>query len=180
MFRLSFVFIILVCSCSTKQESSAGDPHFFNIEDFLSTEISYLDSLKPDVIKTAILNNKEEVIEIEGAQMNWEKELSQFNILQIDKAALWEKFNVDSFQDNGKMTIRYIGKNPKLRVKEFILTQREGKVVEFTAKSSVKNILQSTSRKWSYRSGGEIYIEGLNKILFMEPQKYSVTIATRD
>ncbi|MCG8474142.1 MAG: hypothetical protein MI784_01465 [Cytophagales bacterium] len=135
-------FFALLTACVSPGRKAKKHEQYFDIETVIDSQIQLLDSLRPNLSKTALLNGKTEHEQLEGSQINWEHELSSFKNTNLNEPAYWGNYRKTHL---GQTITRYVLK-AKLPEKKFPVKWVELHYAE-NAKHSLRMLKARTSQK---------------------------------
>jgi hypothetical protein len=169
------LFSVTSCINEDMQETDAGEKIFYDVNGFIETQISELDSLRPQVHKTVSMGNEHNVVNTKD--VNWEKELGLFVQADINKPAFKQSYHI-ARPDSA--TFLYTSKEgDKLPVRDIkVVLDETGNpsVIEAHIKSenklyvSEKHILLKVSdnRIQGYQ------VTGFQKLIMMDKKPFSI------
>lgn len=184
MNRLLLLIIILsylLGSCDQSNQESVN--MYFSMDSLVNQQINLLLSRKTNLKKSAIINNKSEVIELLPDSVVWVNELDIFRKAEINKAAYVDAFEVISYNDleSGLQVLSFDAKEdaPVRFIRIYYQNEPENiKWIEAEIKEETRVFSQQKKLRMEFRSiGSEIYLSaysvtGRQKMILSEPTTY--------
>ena len=115
MNRWLALFIILnLWSCGPNQNSRTGIANrYYDINGLIDEQLEMLDSISPILYKKAVIDGKEELIELTPTDSIWTKELMIFRSADINKSMFADSYISSEDSNAETKTILYKSKIPK-------------------------------------------------------------------
>ena len=109
------LFIILnLWSCGPNQNSRTGLANrYYDINGLIDEQLEMLDSISPILYKKAVIDGKEELIELTPTDSIWKKELMIFRSADINKSMFADSYISSEDSNSETKTILYKSKIPK-------------------------------------------------------------------
>lgn len=109
------LFIILnLWSCGPNQNSRTGLANrYYDINGLIDEQLEMLDSISPILYKKAVIDGKEELIELTPTDSIWTKELMIFRSADINKSMFADSYISSEDSNSETKTILYKSKIPK-------------------------------------------------------------------
>jgi len=115
---LLLLLIVCFAACVPMSATNEADKKYFDLVQFVNTQINELNAQKPQIRKKVLLGG--EIDEIVSDTLNWEKELALFKEADINSPSLRDSYDIE--EDKARHSITYIAKESKLKVKEIKIT----------------------------------------------------------
>lgn len=164
-----FMLSIIVCGCyrSELKESLSVDP-FFDLKGYMESQIDSLREQQDPVEKTITLGDKSETHRF--SDFDYDRELTIFLQSDINKPAWFDKYRIDSVQQNGRLqAVTYTALDTSLRTRE-LRVELDGPAVErIYLRNRTKTVLSSGDQELWYEPGRGYRIATLQKSLASDP-----------
>lgn len=174
LFKVLFVFLILINIACVPDEPIENNLDLFNIKKYFLTEIEQLESKKASLEKTLINNteNVEETLNFDEPQ--WKNEFQLFLESDVSNKAIADKYKIDTI----KSIIIYKALQDDVSVKKLQLDYTSGNFKEIWKISILKssnNIISNLEQELIYTSGKNYSISVKQKMPFAEEYKLNCT-----
>jgi hypothetical protein len=138
-------------SCEPEYISNRDTGTFFDLEDYVHQILA--DSIHATVIKTAQANHKPEQQKLENYPL-W-KDIEHFSQYNINKPALFDKYQVDTIIEGSLVHINYRSLSEKLHVQELDIWRQNESIDSIWIHSSLKSFIEESHLKirWVPRKG---------------------------
>jgi len=183
---LSLVWTVLAIiafgwSCQERQLQEAPVmKQYYDLDSVLEYQITWLDSLKPQVKKLVILDGQEEE---RIDTVRWDRELIFFEESDINRPFLRGSYDAQEITENGFRKIVYSPKDPSdLGVVRLAVYLKSGYLQKIECVFEERNLLYTNSRiaTMSFSEVGGIprltnyQLEGRQKVILKDPIEYLV------
>lgn len=125
---LSFIFLVICCSCRPAESQKVKIANkYYDINGLIDRQVKSLDSIGLFLLKKAIIDGAEETAQFSQPNLSiWTRELAIFKSADINKSMLVDSYDIiETKNDVGKLII-YKSKNPES-------TQVDSLVISFIA-----------------------------------------------
>lgn len=157
-------------ACNSQSErKQAEDQQYVNLPEYFNNEISRLNGLKPTILKTVV---KDSISESKKVRVtDWERELSSFTNIDLNKPAYQGLFEKDSSDHRAT----YISNDPQIDIQQVTVDyEPDGTPFSFLIKRKVDNTLYETSEILSYNKKEGYSIEKKQHILLLGDKFYFI------
>ncbi len=159
---------------------------YYDIEGLIDGQIHLLDSINPSFLKTAVVDDKEELFQGKIANGEWKGELQVLREYDLNKPKLSDKYTISETSDSSQWLINYISNSPgTTRIDTLSLTfdVRSKKPLKIHAHTHAANILfesgQTADVYFSEMGDQNImssyHIEGWQKLMGKPASHYSIS-----
>jgi len=167
---LIFLVVLTFWTCAPEQNDKVkSTTSFYDINGLIDEQTKLLGSVSPSVLKKAIIDGKEEIIEFTQLDSaGWSKELNIFKSMDINKSILIDSYITTESSDETSKTIAYKSKYPRTtHVDELSiqLNKKDEKPVKIHAKLDKRNELFNSSKIL------EMYFKNINGKLLVAGYK---------
>lgn len=115
MIRYKINYWILLTAttfCCIEPEKATLETHmYFGVKELLQEQVFLLDSLQPVLVKTAILEDTVETVSFNPDSAGWARELEIFQELDLNKASLRNKYDVDTIDEGDQKVVTFRSRN---------------------------------------------------------------------
>lgn len=150
---------------------------YLAIDSLMSEKVAELTNNSGSLTKTAVIKNKTETQTID--QPNWERELTVFLALNLNKPAWQEGFKVDTVQNNDNKTVTYLAKEEDITIKKLAVTYQNNKLHKLSSQVASNNLFYSASKELrisfnKYEQIENYQVSGFQKILWFDESQFVV------
>ncbi len=138
---LAFFFMLSLASCNSS-ENENQEKVFFDLAQFIDTEIAYLESNNAKVQKTVRINEKSEEITIDD--LDWKKELEIIRQSDLNKAAYKLSYTTDDRASSLTYTLKPTETLPIVSLT--ILKNESGQITQIRSEHATDNYLYTSSK----------------------------------
>ena len=187
MNRWLYLFIILILwSCGPNQNSRTGIANrYYDINGLIDEQLKMLDSISPILYKKAVIDGKEELIELTPTDSIWKKELMIFRSADINKSMFADSYISSEDSNSETKIILYkskIPKSTKVDVLTITLSAQDNNPLKIHASISQGNslfdsqkILEISLKNYQGQQRIISYsIEGWQKMISKESTNYHI------
>ncbi len=162
--------VALSFSCESPSADKKGSltTAEFDVPSFFQKEIALLNSTKPKIKKTVLKDSISETKELVIA--DWNKELTSFLAVDLNKAAYRGTFQKDSTGN----TVVYTFTDSTIDLSSLKIVYVDHIPTEFTIKKSTQNLLYNTSESLEYIKGKSYSIDKLQSVYMLGSQHYKI------
>jgi len=162
------------------QESKATEASpFYDLERFFEEEVDRLQRLQPAVNKTVSLDGQSQFQQFDS--LNYNDELSVFQNSDINRAAWWDKYAIDStFAGEQLSGIRYSAKSEELKIRSVDIGFDKGNVARVAIESRTDSPTATMDRKLRYEAATGYRIETRQNVTFSKPREMIVEVSFRE
>lgn len=136
------------CSKGSKKTGNAGLTPYFNLQQYFKTESKKLNTSKPILIKSILVDGKVQTRKI--ISTDWSDEFSFFINSDINKPAWFDKYKIDS----AATYLKYTARDLNLKVRSINIEMRTAggvkKVTSVRIEIAVTNFLYQLNETLSY------------------------------
>lgn len=166
--------VLLIFSCSGKENKQDKILHYYDLKGYLEKEIVRLSENNPEVDKTWIFNDEKE--DKRTKDIDWDKEFKVFKDFDINKSSFLTSY--DSLKTDSSVGYR-LKPNEKLPIKSITIRfDEDGKPSSIEAyRESVNMFFTTTSENLMELSNGEpesYAIVSTQKLLWFKPDSSKV------
>lgn len=156
------------CNSEGKRKQT-DNPQYVNLPEYFNNEISRLTDLKPTILKTVV---KDSISESKKMRLtDWERELSSFTNVDLNKPAYQGLFEKDS----SDYRVTYTSNDPQIDIRQVTVTyEPDGTPFSFLIKRKVDNTLYETNETLSYNKKEGYSIEKKQHILLLGDKSYFI------
>jgi len=172
MRRLYFLLLLFVffaaCTSAEKQEKQTAN-HYFDLKGYINKEANRLNTKKPVVNKTVLINQ-----DVENKQLkieDWHKELSVFYDADMNKSAWQGLFRVRITNN----TAVYTSEDVKVPVKSLTVYYKNGAVDGIKILLRTSNMLYTSNDTLSYFPDSLYAIRKTQRIKLLNEKNYRIT-----
>lgn len=140
----------------------------FDLPSFFHKEIAALNAAKPKIKKTVQKDSISETKELIIA--DWNKELTSFLAVDLNKAAYRGAFQKDSTDH----TVVYTFTDSSVDLSSLKIVYVDNIPTQFTIKKSTQNLLYNTSENLEYIKGKSYSIDKLQSVYMLGTQHYKI------
>jgi hypothetical protein len=159
-------------------EGSAASP-FYDLESFFSSEAERLQREQPPVDKTVQLDGRSEFQQLDS--LDYRDEMSVFQNSDINRAAWWDKYAIDSTFSNDRLSrIRYTAREADLKIRSVSIQFENGKVSRVDIESETDSPTAAMNRKLRYEPESGYRIETRQNVTFSRPREMIVEVEFRE
>jgi len=157
LYLLSLGLLVQSCFPSVEQESPASEdqPSFFDLSDYMESEMERLQSQQPAVIKRVGLRGEEQVESLDS--LNYRQELKPFADSDINRPAWYDKYDADTIraESGDTYTVTYTCREDHLRVRELSVTFQSGsdQVLGLRLSKKTDSLVEELKQELSYKPG---------------------------
>lgn len=182
-----FFLIAITSSCTQINKDKKNKINeFFDINGLVDNQVKLLDSIGPFLLKVAIINGNEEQKKIDtNIDFSWEKELSIFKSIDINKPVLKDNYEIVNETKSVSKTILYISKSTnKTHVDRITINylEQENEPIKIFAFLSGNNVLFESTKTLELtfeKIGRQLLlsnyqIEGWQKMISKDTTKFSI------
>lgn len=151
------VTVTNACSNETAEAGTIADhPVFFDLANFVKTESDELKGI--EIKKTVEVNGTSQTLTI--ANVDWNEELAPFAQSNLNRPALWDKYQVDSTERGERKTITYNALDSTLFTRKLVVEKVNNQPVEIYVHNRFSSLIAKTSQvlEWGPKHY-EIYSE---------------------
>ncbi len=161
------------------QESQGPDGSpFYDLETFFSGEVERLQREQPAVDKTVTLDGQSEFQQLDS--LDYRDELSVFQNSDINRAAWWDKYAIDStFSRDRLSSIQYTAREADLKIRSVSIQFENEKVSRIDIESRTDSPTATMDRKMHYEPQSGYRIETRQNVTFSKPRKMTVEVNFR-
>lgn len=160
------------CTSNDNRQTVTVGASFFDLEEQIDSDISKLKELGYGLTKTVKFEENYDELFLE--QPDWHAEFETIKQLNINKAQLADKYEVDTIQNGNGTTLVYQSKSPTMAVRRMVVKYEEEKVSEIQVTFGRRNILFSSKNEIIYLPLKSFSIRGNQKALFLSSHDYQV------
>jgi hypothetical protein len=170
----SALFIISAFGCtSIKEDNGNKNPlHFFNLKAFFQKEIVRLNANKRGLTKTVENNNEKQ--ELTFSKIDWDKELSSFLELDIERLSHKGSYKIDSLKTDSLLTITYTALDSSLSITPIILRFKNNRLANVNAIDKLSNALYNSRKELNYETNRGFKITSVQHVRFLGKTTYEV------
>ncbi|MFD2554698.1 hypothetical protein [Sphingobacterium tabacisoli] len=163
--------VMLSFSCESSSAEKKGNltTSEFDVPSFFQKEIVLLNTTKPKIKKTVLKDSIFETKELVIA--DWNKELTSFLAVDLNKAAYRGTFQKDSTGN----TVVYTFTDSTVDLSSLKIVYVDNIPTEFSIKKSTQNLLYNTSENLEYIKGKSYTIDKLQSVYMLGAQHYRIT-----
>ena len=174
-----FMFIVVVgWSCQSPADSTAelqSVNTFFDLVSFFDQEISQLNQQQPKLKKTVIVNGAIEEQELNS--VDYQKELSLFKEININKPALINKYSTDSSLVGTQLQqLTYQALDESLNIKRIAIFFQDDRVQRVDVEKSTTNMFAKTGQQLTYEIQKGYQINSEQDLVVGTPSTISVKV----
>lgn len=161
---------VLVLSCNISNPDQQIPKKYFDVTSFIKAEIVRLDSLDPVVHKTTLYDQKQ--LQATYENVDWDKELSAFIKLDINKPSWEDGFIVDTFGTD----IIYIAADEDITVRKLSIgfDSTMSKVMQIQGELRQDNLFYYSQQLLTYEADKNYTLTGNQKILWMKEKDFEI------
>ena len=180
MRRTPFILFVIgfaVVGCQPELGPEHKEVSFFDLSDFIQEYRATSDSLA-DVRKSITVDGEQELKELKDYPVH--RDIIGFDGLDINKAALWDRYKVDTIrQGAGNFQIKYTALEQDLSVQSLAIDYQAYEVVAIEVRKEHHTFLAdvSTYFKWTPKEGYLITKE--EDQIFSDPTKHEIRVDLR-
>ena len=141
--------LFLLTSCIKPEEVGQGEElskEYYDLKGLLNEQQQMLEEQRPNLQKTTLVGDKEEVVNPE--EINWQKELKLFQELDINKPVLLRSYSIDTVAQEQGQLLQYEAKNDDLKVRRLeVQLDEEGKAVKVRGAVREENPIYLSERE---------------------------------
>jgi len=160
------IFCCFSCAPDVKEKKTALK--YFDVKGFFKKEINKFNRQNNPVLKTITYNGASETKKVKIS--NWGKELSFFELSDINKPAWNDSYSVEQTDE----FLIYRAKFPELKMREMVIKKENQKIKWILIGNLTKNMLYQTSEKLTYYPDSVYLIEKRQKVRFLGINTYSI------
>jgi hypothetical protein len=170
---VSILFVFLqACVPPPKTELENRDSPFFDLKAFVKEQSELLESQNKKVHKTLTIHGETEQTTLE--KMDWNKELILIVESDINKAVLYDVYQVDSTESK----ISYTTKDKMQKVKEITISKSGEEISQIEVKFEEQNLIYHSARQMTLalKEGliNEFTIIGYQKVVTDDTLQYKL------
>lgn len=175
---LALLWLTAACLPGHRESEASSASPFYDLEAFFSSEVERLQREQPPVDKTVQLDGQSEFQQLDS--LDYRDELSVFHNSDINRAAWWDKYAIDStFSGNRLNNIRYTAEEPDLKIRSVSIDFDGGKVSRVEIESQTDSPTAAMDRKLRYEPASGYYIETRQNVTFSKPREMIVEVEFR-
>lgn len=176
-------FSVIGCQFSPGNTASEGEENrqpFFDMRGYFSRQIERLQREQPPARKTVTFNNETDTKMLDS--LNYERELEVFLNADINRAAWWDRYRIDSSftNQNQLQTVTYTAADKDLRIRSLKVEYENGEVDQIEALSETTGPAADRRQhlffdpQWGYR------IESRQDVAFSKPREMKIEVQFRE
>ena len=166
MMKWIFYFLVLLTctSCSTEVLAPKASAEFFDLTKFLTDH--YQDSQQISVTKSVVVGGSSEKQTIEDYPFY--KDAISFEHYDINRAALFDKYAVDSTLGSDELTITHRALDPELKVQILQIKSYQDKVKEIFIQARAKSLLSDVDLDITFKPNVGYTLARRSKKIFQD------------
>ncbi|MBI1306770.1 MAG: hypothetical protein GC181_09165 [Bacteroidetes bacterium] len=167
--------LIFMFSCGGEKSHYINASDYSDIKSFFKSEVKYLDSLQPKLLKYSEWNGETSVDTLDS--VDWNKELTLFRDLNIPLAVFRTEFErVDSQQTDGLIIRTFNTLRPEQEIRSLTLATlaETGELNRVEVEYRQKNQLSVVDRKMSYTRNKGYSVAGSRNSRMMSEENYKI------
>ncbi|BDD07910.1 hypothetical protein FUAX_03420 [Fulvitalea axinellae] len=126
---LLFILTLSFLSCQAPKSRKANDSYFAT-DSLLVRQLTLLDSLRPSLEKSAVVDGESETAELPGEKVDWKSELDFLKQVNLNDPALRGVYQVQTSGETKTYTLKPEEQKAKFPVKRFVVTRYPSGVVK--------------------------------------------------
>ncbi len=168
-----FLIIVGLNACKDSTPSNGVAFEYFDNPAFFKKEIDRLNSSKINLLKTVETDDKQEQHRI--SNVDWEKELSIFSSITLNKSSYSGKYKIDSCSTLESTHFDYTATDLNLPIQRFAFTKKSGVILSIEASKKEHSNLMNTEVSWRYIPDSGYVVSGIQKVAGLSESKYRVS-----
>ena len=169
IFLLSLSLFFMACNSTVPAEKGVTVVHYFDLKGYMAKEAERLNTEKPEILKTVMVNAAAESKKMKIS--DWAKEMSVFSDADINKSAWQGMFKVVR-KSNEDI---YSTSDDKIPVKSLVVTHHNGRVKSIKVLLNTTNILYSSNDTLSYFPDSLYEIQKTQHIKLLSEKNYRIS-----
>lgn len=176
------VLLFALISCTSDEEAGKDDVKlYYDLKGFINNQIIYLNDKKPEMMKTAALGTRKDVLK--SRNVDWKKELELFVQADLNKPSYRQSYEVvraDSshyeyrLKANADLPVKYLKITIDTTLKQPVYVEAL-LVAKNKIYSSEKKISLQSVRKDHLLQIGSYSIEGYQKLVLMDIKPFAIS-----
>lgn len=169
------ITIVVLVSCTNQEQNNL--PKCFDLKEYLEVNISYLDSVQPEISKK--MNSKDTSFTLVQKELDWEEELSVFNNLDWSNKKILQ-YQIDSVEEGNKLKVKYTALDTTLEVQSLMIEKLK-QLPDYSARLRVERRIDkgvySIFQDLYFEPISGYYIKGSQKVPMMYDEGYNVFVS---
>lgn len=165
-------FICAMSSCLPDAMTREANRPFFDLTGFIKQSIA--DSHYVTVNKTVDIGGVSETKEIKDYAF-WD-DLKRFESFDINRPALYDKYVVDTLEENNYKVYRHTAKDPKMHVQSMEIRIEEDDIVKIDVRSQSQSFLENLDILFTWIPEETYSYQKWSDKLFSEREEQKVTV----
>lgn len=162
------------CAVDQAPEEKPENP-FFDLRTYFNRQIERLQEAQPPVEKTVRFEGKTQTEQLDS--LDYSRELEVFLNADINRAAWWDKYRIDSVREGGRLqAVHYTATDESLRVDELSVFFSEEQVSRVEVKTSSEGFTADREQKLVYNPQKGYHIETMQDIAFSKPREMRIKV----
>lgn len=159
------LFLVACNASSSEDEGTLVDSPFYDLKTFFNGEIERLTKEQPNVLKRVAIQEKKE--EKQFDQLNYKQELQAFVDADINKVAWFDRYEIDSIQENQSLKqLTYTAKSPKLKTRSIQITFDDQQAIqEVKMAIGTENQVAGSKKELTYTTNQGYKIETVQSLI---------------
>jgi len=172
------VLVCLFADCAPRHTPEEQEGIFFDLSDFIDAYCATTDSLV-DVRKSITVDGEKEEQELADYPMH--RDIMSFESLDLNKAALWDRYSVDTaaMSGVGNFQITYSALDENLSVQSLIVAFAAGKASSIQVMKEQNTFLADVSTYIEWLPAQGYFIEKNEGQLFSDPTLHEIRVDLR-
>ncbi|MBX2816765.1 MAG: hypothetical protein KTR24_12230 [Saprospiraceae bacterium] len=164
--------LAILCSCAPIEEQGTQSA-FFSMADLVDQHLQGSDSLV-DVVKTITVDGTPERQELKAYKIN--RDIQGFASLDIDRPALWEKYQVDTSKLADGERVFYQALADDLSIRSVEIITENGEVSRVRTLKRANTFLADVQSEYDWVPSMGYTILRNEKRLFADPSQHEITV----
>jgi len=176
MLFLTALFLFAAAGCTVDQapEEKLENP-FFDLRTYFNQQVERLQETQPPVEKTVSFES--DTLKTQLDSLDYGRELEVFLNADINRAAWWDKYRIDSVEEAGQLRkIQYTATDASLRVDTLSVFFQEEKVSRIEVQTSSEGFTADREQRLLYDPEQGYRIETKQDIAFSEPREMMIEV----
>jgi hypothetical protein len=160
----------------SENEETLVDSPFYDLKAFFNDEIERLTKEQPNVLKRVAIQEKKE--ENQFDQLNYKQELQVFVDADINKVAWFDRYEIDSTQENQSLKkLTYTAKSTKLKTRIIQITFDDQQTVqEVKMVVGTENQVAGSKKELTYITNQGYKIETVQRLIGSSDKTVSLEV----
>lgn len=166
---------VLLMTCS-REPGAIGRSSYFDLKQYVDSEIERLSQMQTTVVKTVFVNGKEERQTLR--QCDFRSELAPLLDADINRPAWQGKYRADSTQlAEGQWTLTYTATDDKPPIRTLSVHFQNDAITAVLVERTARTLVAGSIQKLSYRPSYGFETETTQKVILMPAREVRIEIA---